>query len=41
MPFAVWMTLAKTQPVGGFDEDVQGMLTPVPEEIGMQTACNN
>ena len=41
MPFAVWMTLAKTQPVAGFDEDVQGLLTPLHEEIEMQTACNN
>ncbi|MDP9902134.1 hypothetical protein [Variovorax ginsengisoli] len=26
MPFAVWLALAKAQPVSGFDEDVQGLL---------------
>ncbi len=26
MPFAIWMALAKAQPVAGFDEDVQGLL---------------
>jgi hypothetical protein len=27
MPFAVWMALAKAQPVAGFDEELQGLLT--------------
>ncbi len=26
MPFAIWMALAKAQPVAGFDEDAQGLL---------------
>ena len=26
MPFAVWMALAKAQPVAGFDDDAQGLL---------------
>jgi hypothetical protein len=26
MPFAVWMALAKAQPLAGFDEDAQGLL---------------
>ncbi|MEJ8810046.1 hypothetical protein WKW77_03155 [Variovorax ureilyticus] len=26
LPFAVWMALAKAQPVGGFDDDVQDLL---------------
>ena len=26
MPFAVWLALAKAQPISGFDEDVQDML---------------
>jgi len=27
MPFAVWMALAKAQPVTGFDDELQGLLT--------------
>ena len=27
MPFAVWMALAKAQPVAGFDDDLQGLLS--------------
>ena len=27
IPFAVWMALAKAQPVGGFDEETQGFLS--------------
>jgi len=27
MPFGVWLALAKAQPVSGFDEDTQGLLT--------------
>jgi hypothetical protein len=26
MPFAVWMALAKAQPVAGFDDEMQGLL---------------
>jgi hypothetical protein len=26
MPFAVWMALAKAQPVMGFDDDLQSLL---------------
>jgi hypothetical protein len=26
MPFAVWMALAKAQPVAGFDDDLQDLL---------------
>ena len=40
MPFAVWMTLAKSQPVEGFDEDVQGLLSP-NDQSGMQKICND
>ncbi|MGI4777111.1 MAG: hypothetical protein ACRYGA_03170 [Janthinobacterium lividum] len=32
LPFATWMTLAKAQPVGGFDEDVQGLLAPLEDD---------
>ncbi|MDM0016706.1 hypothetical protein [Variovorax saccharolyticus] len=29
MPFAVWMALAKAQPVAGFDDEVQGLLNGI------------
>ena len=31
MPFAVWMALAKAQPVAGFDDDMQGFLSEFGE----------
>ncbi|WP_259652099.1 hypothetical protein [Variovorax sp. UMC13] len=34
MPFAVWMALAKAQPVGGFDDDAQQLLAGLPGEEG-------
>lgn len=34
MPFAVWMALAKAQPVGGFDDDAQQLLAGLPAEEG-------
>lgn len=41
MPFGVWLALAKAQPVSGFDEDTQGLLTEGMEgieEIGTLSA---
>lgn len=35
MPFATWMTLAKAQPVRGFDEDTQGLLAPLDEDLSV------
>ena len=30
MPFPVWLALAKAQPVAGFDDDAQSLLTDIP-----------
>ncbi|MDM0086078.1 MULTISPECIES: hypothetical protein [unclassified Variovorax] len=46
MPFAVWMALAKAQPVGGFDDDAQQLLAGLPGEEGeggaapLQSPCS-
>ncbi|MEO7241582.1 MAG: hypothetical protein ABIW85_01615, partial [Variovorax sp.] len=37
LPFSVWMALAKAQPVLGFDDAAQGLLTQPKSEGGAGT----